>query len=232
MKILLLTTLIITSTSLMAQSYEREKLSKSVIKRVEQYPEFASYEASCKSLYNCDSITVEDKTYSNKDFHTHVKAYKLNITKDQLFDVLESSHPNKIWSADSNFQLLYRKQANRLFYKSSTGIRLNIGDIIFLELTARLGPLKSKLPVSFKIIEMDREKGVLAFSYLKNNVSKGIQHLSVNALDEQNIHIVHTSRYLSGNKFRDNNVYEPFHEQFTDGFYFEIEKLIKADQMN
>src|SRR5690606_30810577 len=95
-----------------------------------------------------------------------------------------------------------------------------------LELTPKIGPIKAKMPVSFKIIKIDRNEGVLAFSYTTTNTSKGIQHLSVHNLDEKNISVIHTSRYLSGANFRDKKLYAPFHEQFTDDFYKGLEESI------
>lgn len=203
-----------------------QELPKSINKRLTEYPDLTQYQASCESLFKCHDFTQENIKYTNKDFYTHVKAYKLNISKDQLFDALETNHPKNLWNGNADFQLMYRPSTKEEFRKNVNGLRIEIGDIIFLELIPKLGPIKAKMPVSFKIVEMNRDEGVLAFSYTTTNTSKGIQHLSVHALDENHVSVIHTSRYLSGSKFRDQKLYAPFHEQFTDGFYINLEELI------
>jgi hypothetical protein len=223
-KLSLIGTIIIANAS--AQDFSPDKVSKSVQKKVMEFPDFSKYEATCISLYECMSFDTEKDSFTNSDYHTHVKAYKLNISKDQLFDVLENSHPKNLWQNSANFQMLYRASENKVFYDSSENIKVRKDDFITLELTPKLGPIKKKMPVSFQILEINREKGILSFSYLTNNVSKGIQQLDVHSLDHNHIAITHTSRYLSGNKFRDNKLYVPFHEQFTDGFYIDLEALI------
>ena len=227
LKLLKVTMVSTTLTSAaLAQEFNPNEVSKSVQKKVMEFPDFSKYEASCKSLYDCMSFDTEKDSFSNSDYHTHVKAYKLNLSKDQLFDALENSHPKDLWQNATNFQMLYRANENKVFYKTSENITVHKDDFITLELTPKLGPIKAKMPVSFQILEINREKGILAFSYLTNNVSKGIQQLDVHALDDAHVAITHTSRYLSGNKFRDNKMYVPFHEQFTDGFYIDLEALI------
>lgn len=52
-----------------------------------------------------------------------------------------------------------------------------------------------------------------------------MQSLNVKSLNSKETSITHTSRYLSGQKFRDNFMYAPFHEKLTDEFY----QVIEAD---
>ena len=84
LKITLLSTTV--TTAAFAQEFKSNEVSKSVQKKVMEFPDFSKYEASCKSLYDCMSFDTEKDSFSNSDYHTHVKAYKLNLSKDQLFD--------------------------------------------------------------------------------------------------------------------------------------------------
>lgn len=147
------------------------------------------------------------------------------VGKDELFSSLINDHPKEIWHGNSNFQMLYRPDSQEVFYRDSKDLRLNVGDIVFLELIPKVAFLAARIPVAFKIVNLDEKSGTLAFSYLTNNKSKGIQQLAVKNTQD-GIHIVHTSRYLSGSKFRDKHVYEPFHVQFTDQFYINMEETI------
>lgn len=171
------------------------------------------------------TFTHKKDEYSNDDYMRHIKKYSMPVSKRELFNTLINEHPNKIWAGNSNFQMLYRPSSQEVFYQDSD-LRLELGDIVFLELIPKLAMLKAKIPVGFKITALDEDKGQLTFSYLKDNKSKGVQQLDVVEMDD-GIQIVHTSRYRSGSSFRDNHIYEPFHVQFTDQFYVNMEEQIK-----
>jgi hypothetical protein len=82
-----------------------------------------------------------------------------------------------------------------------------------------------KIPVGFKIINLNREKGILEFSYLRNNKSKGVQQLIVEENGDK-VKLTHSTRFLSGNHFRDNKLYGNFHEVLMDEFYDRLELTI------
>lgn len=148
------------------------------------------------------------------------------MSKRELFNTLTTEHPKNIWTGNANFQMLYRPSSQEVFYKDSEDVTVEVGDMIFLELIPKAAFLKAKVPVGFQIITLDESRGMLTFSYLTNNKSKGVQQLNVSE-DQGSVEIVHTSRYRSGSNFRDNHVYEPFHVQFTDNFYVNIEDVVK-----
>lgn len=214
------------TTSLYAYEVNLDKLSKPVRKFVEASPDLTKYKPSCSELENCINFQHKKNFYTNKDYYRHVKEYKMQNSKRELFSILTNEHPKKIWTGNANFQMLYRPSSQEVFYKDSQDVTVEVGDMIFLELLPKAAFLKAKVPVAFQIITLDEERGILTFSYLTNNKSKGIQQLNIYE-NQQGINIIHTSRYRSGNNFRDNYIYEPFHVQFTDKFYLNIQEVMK-----
>lgn len=208
-----------------AQEFFELHLNKTVLSFIDKYPVSAENRPSCLSLYSCSSFEYHNKQYTNADYKLHIKNYQLPINTHDFFELMTTLHPREIWRGNSVFQLLYRASTNQSFHKNSPDLKIEIGDTIYLELIPRLGFLSSKIPVVFQIIEIDESSGVIAFSYLEQNKSKGIQQLNI-ANDIDGTQIIHTTRYLSGNHLRDNHIYEPFHVQFTDDFYQNIEMLI------
>ncbi len=225
-KVLFSMSALLLSSLAFAQNIDMEKLSKPVRKFIEASPDATSYRPSCSELEKCINFQHKKNFYSNKDYYRHVKDYKMNISKRELFQTLTTEHPKNIWTDNANFQMLYRPSSQEVFYKDSEGITVEVGDMIFLELIPKAAFLKAKVPVGFQIITLDESKGMLTFSYLTDNKSKGVQQLNVSE-NQGHVEIVHTSRYRSGSNFRDNHVYEPFHVQFTDNFYINIEKVVK-----
>lgn len=99
---------------------------------------------------------------------------------------------------------------------------MELGQVYFLELDiVRL----MKIPVAFKIVELDHENLRLAFSYLKNNKSNGIQRLTF-IQKRQHFQIVHETRFKSDSKVREALFYRPFHTILLDDFYRNFESSI------
>ena len=216
--------LILLSISL--SSFAQAKFAKSAIKFFDEVTDdLSTIEASCESLDFCYSFSLKRKNLENDDFFIHVKEYQMNASKDELFDALTKQHPKNIWNGDSNFQLSYSPSDNKQLSKDDEHTGIVLGEVILLDLNIKIGKLSAaSMPVAFKIVEIDREAGVLAFSYAKRNKSKGIQHLRVEEKDGF-INIVHTSRFLSNGGFRD-KLYPKFHEQLVDEFYAQLTNLI------
>lgn len=230
MKTILLAILALSSLSGQAQtlnSQTADSLSKPVKSFIKQNPDMSAYQASCLGLNYCRSFSYKGKKYFNRDYIKHSKTYELSITQKELFSTLLNDHPKEIWNGDSKFQLLYRPSTQEVFGAKSQALKLELGDIVILELIIKMNMLQVKIPVAFKIIELDEKEGLLTFSYLTNNKSKGIQQLSLKGSSSGKISLTHTTRYLSGNSLRDKHIYQPFHVKMTDDFYRRLETHIK-----
>jgi hypothetical protein len=226
MKKLFLLTLLLNFNAI-AFEVDQQRLSKVAAKFIKTNKNINAYEASCSDLYQCERFTSNKHTFENNLYRYHAKTYHLPVTRSQFFMALTSAHPKEIWQGDSRFELSIDQANKKLFYKDENHPGLRVGNIVLLELTARVNNvLKTKIPVAFKIIEMDESQGIVSFSYLKQNKSKGIQKLQITELPDGTITVLHASRFQSGSDFRDDYMYAPIHEKLTDDFYEHLEKLI------
>lgn len=223
-----------------AQSIDFERLdSPSVQLFLKSRSTAKSFEPSCHKIeYNADNEIIfptckkfkfKSKVYKNTDYRLHQKDYRLKVSKHQFFETLLNSSPNHIWNSKSQFQLKINELTDTIHYKSDSYIEpVKIGDNIFLNLN--IGILKNlihqQIPVAFQVVNLDEHNGIVAFSYLIDNESKGIQYLKITEVNQSEINITHYTRYLSGRGFRDRVLYEYFHEKMTDDFYYSLEKLI------
>jgi hypothetical protein len=219
--------LLVISLHVNAFEIEHDRLGKPVSKFLSTHQLFDLYAPSCLGLYRCQRFTFDRHTFLEDQYRYHEKTYDLPVSKAQFFSALTRFHPRDIWKGDSRFELSMNFNQNQLYYKDDDHPGLIEGDIVFLELTARLNKLiKTKIPVAFQIIKIDEFSGEVSFSYLKQNKSKGIQHLQVTEHDDGSISIRHMSRFQSGSDLRDDRLYAPIHEKLTDDFYFQLERLI------
>lgn len=199
MRYLLLTGLLL-SAGVVAQ--DMPEVSNTIQKFVENN-DLSQLEESCPSYEACS------------DYHYHGKTYVFKGEARQAFERLVSLKPNQLWDGTSRFEMEYDPESHRFIGKNEVLPDVKIGQVFFLELSIALG---LKIPVAFKVVELDRQNLTLSFSYLKQNKSKGIQRISFTQKNEE-IHILHETRFRSDSRFRDNNLYGPFHELLLNDFY-------------
>jgi hypothetical protein len=237
MKILTLTLLAL--FNIYAQSIDLENIKADSVKDfLTTHEELSQLEPSCTGIeYNfgeplepvCDDFTIEGKIFTNEDFRFHTKTYILNFTKEDFFNGLTTFAPSEIWSGTSKFQAKYNMETTDINYASDEST-IKINDIVFLDLKVILIKklITKNIPVGFVVKNLDREKGIVAFSYLKQNESKGVQYLKVKDIEGGMVEIKHDTRYLSGKSFRDKHLYGRFHEKLMDDFYENLETLIQS----
>ena len=88
-----------------------------------------------------------------------------------------------------------------------------------------------QIPVTFKIVIIDKVNLILAFSYLEKNASRGIQQLTFSQHGDY-FEILHESRFRSTSHFRDNFLYKPFHKMMLNDFYANFKEILNDEEMN
>ena len=119
--------------------------------------------------------------------------------------------------------LLFAQQKHRFendTLYTSCGYKIYPGQVLVLEL--RLAGFY-RLPVAFRIREIDRASGVIEFVYLEANKSNGKQRLefapAIGPDGERRSTIRHSTWYRSGDEFRDERLYGGFHASIIDAFH-------------
>lgn len=179
-------------------------VSPSVKAFINENPDPSQYKASCPTIDVC------------KSFHHHVKKYRLKGDAKDLFSKLISRSGKESWNGSSEFQLAYLPDSKLTLTKEEENQpAVGEGHIYILDLKISN---KVQIPVAFQIVELNRETNTLAFSYLVQNKSNGIQHIQFQQEGDETI-IVHQTYFKSDSRFRDALLYRPFHTKLLNEFY-------------
>lgn len=193
---------------------ELKPLKKPVRKFLEANPNIDQFEESCANIDACP------------DYYYLTKDYDLNYPPEQVFKAFVNTKPKELWTGSARFQLSYDPQANDV-YTLVEEAPLVAEDMI-IALNLKIFGLTS-IPVVFKIVTLDKEAGIIEFSYVEENMSHGIQSVHVKDDGAGGTIITHQTRYYSGKKFRDKTLYPFIHHRLTGGFYKNLKRLL-ADQ--
>ena len=208
---------------------EEARVNKSIRRFLKKHPELPALRASCSSFEDCMAFEYNGKQYTQEDYEIHIKEYPLQVSKaDLLFTFLNAS-PGDLWAGDCQFQLSYNHHSGTVFYQDEERGKLEEGELILVEIRIKLAnvvPLRRA--TAFEILSIDRETGDVSFSYTSGMASKGIQCISVRENGEHCI-VTHTSKYLSGNEYRDKNLYVTHHEKLLDSFYERLEAMVQLE---
>jgi hypothetical protein len=169
------------------------------------------FDESCPTIEDCQS------------YKYHSKTYKFKGNARVAFEKLIANRGKDIWNGTTKFDLVYDPKTNLALDNDSPDLPLiELGQVYFLE----LGVTKNmKIPVGFKIVEINHDELKLAFSYLRKNKSRGIQRLTFKQKGK-NFTIKHETRFKSDSKLRDAVLYRPFHTKLLNEFYRNFETNI------
>ncbi len=227
--------LFILSTSVKSEFFNNSKFAMkisaahpSVQKLFHKIKTYESLAPSCECIDDCPVIFKDGTEIENEKLREHKKKYSLEISKDKFFNAFNDFHPSQIWTKDSKFELAYRMSTDELFGVNDKEYRVMEGDILFLSLKIKMKRLLSlklmEIPVAFKIMKVDPNNNEISFSYIKENETKGMQHLSISEKSDDTIEIVHLTRFTSRKNIRD-SLYPAFHHNLINDFYKTIERL-------
>lgn len=167
--------------------------------------------------------------FSTSDFSGYQKQEKEYIIKASLPIVWKSytqANPAKSWDGKLvSFGLLISKKTNNIFYPGDEIPGIDTGQIIFLDIELLGG--NYHLAMAFEIIKEDPENGIVEFSYLEGNKTRGIQRLKFEATEEGYTKIVHSSYYKSPSKLRDKILYPYFHKRLINEFHRNFRRALR-----
>lgn len=140
-----------------------------------------------------------------------------------------SADPSRSWNCKRiSLGLLLQKSPENIFYDQDAINGIDTGQVYFLNLHLMLGLLN--IPVAFEIIKVDTEKRMIAFSYLEENKSKGVQQIKFTDVDGERVKITHISYYKSDSQFRDKWIYPYFHKKIIRNFHRNMRKLLTSEK--
>jgi hypothetical protein len=81
------------------------------------------------------------------------------------------------------------------------------------------------MATAFEIITVDKEKGIIEFSYIEDNTTHGKQQMNFEQTAEGFTKIIHRSYFKSGSPIRDRYFYPYFHTRLINAYHRNMKKL-------
>ncbi len=171
------------------------------------------------------SLTPESST---KGYAFNEREYIVKDSLNKVWSHYVNTNPAEAWNARKfNFALLFSKNQNEIFYPNQQVGQVEIGQIVYLNLNVLIGV--KKLCAAFEITCVDKEKGIIEFSYLKDNITHGKQQLHFVETPKGYTKIVHCSYFKSKSRLRDHFLYPYFHNRLTNTYHRNMKKLYEED---
>jgi hypothetical protein len=154
----------------------------------------------------------------------------LNGNSEDIWKGYLSANPSKSWNGKNiSFGLLLQKVPCNIFYNNDPIMKVDTGQIYFLNLKLLFGILN--LPVAFEIIKIDSTEKVLEFSYIEGNKSSGVQKIKFLDIGSERTKIMHVSYYKSDSHFRDKWIYPPLHRMIVNDFHRNMRILLNLQKI-
>lgn len=170
---------------------------------------------------------------SVKDLSPYRKNEINFLLNDNLEDIWQgylSANPSKSWNGKNiSFGLLLQKIPGNIFYNHDPIIKVDTGQIYFLNLKLLYGIFN--LPVAFEIIKIDTTEKVLEFSYIEGNKSSGVQKIKFLDIGSELTKVIHVSYYKSDSHFRDKWIYPFLHKIIVNDFHRNMRILLNLKKI-
>src|SRR5680860_400213 len=167
-------------------------------------------------------------TTSVQGFRVRENVYLIKRNIKKVWQHYINTNPGESWSGKKvSFGLLFSKKEDKIFYDGDVVSKIDTGQIVYLNLKLLKG-IKN-LATAFEITNIDKEKRIIEFSYLKGNSSEGKQRLQFFETPNGYTQIVHTSYYKCTDVIKNYLLYSYFHSCITNEFHRNMKKMMKKD---
>ncbi len=180
-------------------------------------------------LYNLsDFASLRSFDYNRTDidtFYHHSKTFIIKAAIEAVWSKYLNIHPCEAWKGEIvSFGFQYSKPKNRLTYIKDAYEGLEVGQIVFLNVSFIMGLVN--IAVGHEISEVNEAEKTLATSYLNGGKSEGTQQIKLHATPEGYTAVTHHTTYKSNSKFRDKYLYPILHTQAIAAFHNNIKAAL------
>lgn len=160
---------------------------------------------------------------SIEGFEFHEKEYLVKDSLDKVWVHYVYTNPMKAWNTSKlHFGFMFSKRKNEMVYSNQNVEKVEIGQIVYLNLN--LMKIKN-IATAFEIISVDKEKYMIEFSYVDDNITHGKQQINFEQTADGYTKIIHRSYFKSGSAIRDRYFYPYFHTRMTNAYHRNMKRL-------
>ena len=210
-----------------SQSVETIDLREVPQRKVREYIFLRSFD----KLNDFSSIHASwKKNIDEYDFNVTEETFYLREKLPVVWEFYRHANPLMMWNGRSfRFGLLICKCSKSVIYANNSSFPdIDTGQVYFLNLRLIKGLFN--VPVAFEIINIDKEKKIMEFSYIDNNKSLGKQTLEFSDDRVGRTRIVHRSYFRSESRLRDDLFYPYFHHKFVEEFHRNMRHFIRNEK--
>ena len=184
-----------------------------------------------KIEYFSDLTASVNQHVDVSDFMDFEKSYIIKEKSNVVWDSYKYADQTDIWDIHRvSVGLMFCRDTQSIIYADQSLYGLSEGQIYYLNLKVLNGFYN--LPVAFEIINVDPDKKLIEFSYLKGGKAKGKQSIQLVETEEGYTKIIHRSCVQSNSKIRDKYIYPFFHNKIINEFHSNMKKVIARSAKN
>lgn len=209
--------------SLVKNSIDLEKIPLKKVRDYIEEREIDHLKEFSLLLASCEKETIEPGLYfCQQEFY-------IGHRFSEVWSGYRGIDPLKAWNRKSlRFGIMISKHTNGVTYPDSESpVRVETGQVYFLNLRILWGLIK--VPVAFEIINIDRGRRLVEYSYIDNNKARGKHILEFHDDGKGGTSIIHRSYFKSESSFRDRYLYPVFHKKFVREFHRNMREMIEDE---
>jgi hypothetical protein len=139
----------------------------------------------------------------------------------QVIEHYITANPSDAWSGGKlvQFGLAVNKNNGDIYYPNQPYPGAEVGHVFYIHLN--IWGLK-KICMGQEIVEVDRQKGTIVFSYIEGGKTDGMQEMRFVDQGDGTTKIIHTSYFKGVSPFRDKYLYPYFHSMVVKRFHHNL----------
>lgn len=158
-------------------------------------------------------------------YQVYSRSYKIDQPVSVVWDLYKTSAPTSSWNTKkSKIGLMYLRNEDRLVYPTDTCNSPRLGQVIYLNLRMLQGLYN--LVTSLEITKLDEDQRTIEFNYVRGGINDGKQMIKMEAGENGETLLTHTSVVHSDSPFRDRVIYPFFHNRLINAFHRNMKRLL------
>ncbi len=178
----------------------------------------------------CNFNEMHPVCYSSPDsshFRTFIKSQLIKQNINIVWGNLTQLSPKEEFDGRIvKFGLLYSKRYNNILYRNEAKPGLEEGQILFFNLRVLSG-IKN-LAVALEVTHLDNDHKTVEYCYVDHGNTKGTQQIFLTTTPEGYTEITQLTRYKCNSRFRNNRIYDFFHERIVNELFNNIQNKSEA----
>ena len=151
--------------------------------------------------------------------------FEFDFDIETVYNKYKTSNPKDTWNSGGliSFGFALDKNNGEIYYPGDFYPGARVGQVLYLH--SRILGMK-ELCMAQELITVDDKNYTIIFSYIKDGMTKGIQEIKFDPINDQKTRVTHVSRFKGVSSFRD-KFYPFFHSMIISKFHENMIRSLK-----